>query len=141
MGETRGIRIHLAAVALASAIAGAARAQASTKPPATMSPVGTWRGTSTCLVRPSACNDEIVVYRITPMNTADSVSLDARKIVRGVEQGMGVLACRLAPQSGQIACTIPHGVWHFTVRNDSLSGELRLPDNTRFRDVRTVRAR
>jgi hypothetical protein len=92
------------------------------------------------LVHPSACNDEVVVYRITPMKTADSVAVDARKIVRGEEQEMGVLGCRLVPLSGQLTCTIPRGVWHLRVRNDSLTGELRLLDDTRFREVRAVRA-
>jgi hypothetical protein len=32
------------------------------------------------------------------------------------------------------------GVWHFNVRNDSLTGELLLLDNTRLREVRAVRA-
>jgi hypothetical protein len=74
------------------------------------------------------------------MKTADSLAVDARKIVRGEEQDMGVLGCRLARSSGQVTCTIPQGVWTFRVRNDSLTGELRLPDNTRFREVRTKRA-
>jgi len=134
------MRIHFAGVALVSALARTTIAQSPAQPPAPMTPVGVWRGTSVCLVRPSACNDEVVVYRITPMKAADSVAVDARKIVRGEEQEMGVLGCRLAPRSGQLNCTIPQGVWHFSVRNDSLTGELRLPDNTRFRDVRTVRA-
>jgi hypothetical protein len=130
------MRIHVAGVALACALARTAIAQS----PAPMSPVGTWRGTSACLVRPSACNDETVVYRITPMKAADSLSVDARKIVRGEEQEMGVLGCHLTRASGQLTCTIPQGVWQFRVRNDSLNGELRLPDNTRFREVRTTRA-
>ena len=134
------IRIHLAGVALAAAFASTAIAQSPAQLPAPTTPVGTWRGTSVCLVRPSACNDEIVVYRITPMKAADSLAVDARKIVRGEEQEMGVLGCRLVPPSGQLTCTIPQGVWTFRVRNDSLSGELRLPDNTRFREVRTIRA-
>lgn len=110
-----------------------------TNPPST-TPVGTWRGESLCLVRPSACNDEVVVYRITPMKSADSVAFDARKIVRGEEQEMGVLACRLVPPSGQLTCTMAQGIWHFTVRGDSLTGELRLLDSTRYREVRTIRA-
>ena len=134
------MRIQLAGVALAAAFARTAIAQTPAQPPAPTTPVGTWRGTSVCLVRPSACNDEIVVYRITPMKAADSLAVDARKIVRGEEQEMGVLGCRLVPRSGQVTCTIPQGVWTFRVRNDSLSGELRLPDNTRFREVRTIRA-
>jgi hypothetical protein len=134
------MRIHLVGVALASALVRTAIAQSPIQPPALITPVGIWRGASVCLVRPSACNDEIVVYRITPMKAADSLAIDARKIVRGEEQEMGVLGCRWASLSGQLTCTIPQGVWHFRVRNDSLTGELRLVDDTRFREVRTIRA-
>jgi len=132
------MRIQLCCVAvLASILTSAANAQS---PSQTVRPVGTWRGTSLCLVRPSPCHDETVVYRITQRNVTDSVSIDARKIVGGEEEGMGVLACRLVSHGGEVLCVLPLGVWHFTVRNDSLTGELRLKDNTRFRDVRTVRS-
>jgi hypothetical protein len=134
------MRIYLTGVALASTVARTAIAQSPVQPPALTSPVGIWRGASVCLVRPSACNDEIVVYRITPMKTADSVAIDGRRIVRGEEQEMGVLGCRFVPLSGQLTCTIPQGVWQFHVRNDSLTGELRLVDNTRSREVHAVRA-
>jgi len=134
------MRIHLAGVSLTTALAHTAIAQSPAQAPAPVTPVGVWRGTSVCLVRPSACNDEIVVYRITPTKATDSLAIDARKIVNSEEQEMGVLGCRLAQPSGQLTCTIPQGVWTFRVRNDSLTGELRLPDNTRFREVRTKRA-
>lgn len=134
------MRIRFASIALASVLARPATAQSPANPTAPVTPVGTWRGTSACLVRPSACNDETVVYRITPMKATDSLSVDALKIGRGEEQDMGVLGCRLARSSGQVTCTIPQGVWQFRVRNDSLTGELRLPDNTRFREVRAARA-
>jgi len=134
------MRIQLAGVVMAGLLAHGASAQSSSRQPATVTAVGTWRGTSVCLVRPSACNDEIVVYRITPMKTADSVTVDARKIVRGAEEEMGVLACRFVPSSGRLICIMPQGTWQFSVRNDSLTGELRLRDNSRFRDVRTKRA-
>ena len=53
---------------------------------------------------------------------------------------MGVIGCRLiAP--GQLRCAMPGGMWRFTVRADSLVGELRLLDSTKYRDVRTVRSR
>ena len=104
------------------------------------SAVGTWRGVSKCLVHPSACHDEITVYRITPMKSADSVALDAVKIVNGHEDDMGVLSCRVQ-RDQRITCAIPHGVWSLQVRGDSLSGELRLTDNTRFREVRASRER
>jgi len=134
------MRIHLTGVALAGALARAAIAQSPAQPPAPIPPVGVWRGTSACLVRPSGCNDEIVVFRITQIKAADSVAVDARKIVRGEEQEMGILGCRWVRLSGQLTCTIPQGFWHFRVRNDSLTGEFRLVDSTRFREVRTIRA-
>ena len=126
-------------VAFACALASTAFAQAPA-PAAPANPIGTWRGTSVCLVHPSACNDETVVYRITATKLTDSVSIDAFKIVRGEEVDMGILGCHLVPRSGQLTCALPKGVWHFRVRSDSLTGELRLLDNTRFRDVRAVRA-
>lgn len=134
------MRTHLSCVVLAALLASGAGAQSPSQAPKTISPVGVWRGTSVCLVKPSSCNDEVVVYRITQMKAADSVAIDARKIVRGEEQEMGVLGCLFVPANGQLTCVLPQGVWQFRVRADSLTGELRLKDNTRFRDVRTRRA-
>lgn len=108
---------------------------------AAVNPVGVWRGSSTCLVRPSPCNDEMVVYRITRVHSSDSLSFDARKIVNGQEEEMGILGCRLLSPASQFVCTIPRGVWRFTVRGDSLVGELKLPDNTKYRDIRAARFR
>ena len=124
-------------VAVACLFANDAHAQASSTTP---SALGVWRGTSTCLVRPSACKDEVVVYHVTRMKTSDSVSIDANKIVNGQEEEMGVLTCRLGTPATQVTCTMRNGVWHFTVSADSLVGELRLSDNTKFRDIRTARA-
>jgi len=103
-------------------------------------PVGVWRGTSVCTMRPSACKDEIVVYRIARVNGSDSLTFDARKIVNGQEEEMGVIGCHSAASGSQVTCAMPNGVWHFTIRGDSLVGELRLPDNKKFRDVRTARS-
>lgn len=133
------MRSQLTGIAIAILIARGANAQSPSRQQTGATPIGVWRGTSACLVRPSACNDEIVVYRVTP-TTADSVAVDARKIVRGEEQEMGVLTCRLAVQMGQVTCVIPQGIWQFTARGDTLVGELRLPDNTKYRAVRATRA-
>ena len=78
-------------------------------PQAASSSVGVWRGTSLCLVHPSACKDERVIYQITRMKAIDSVSIDAQKIVNGQEQDMGILACRVTTPGAQVTCTIPHG--------------------------------
>ena len=113
----------------------------SAQAPARPNVVGTWRGTSLCQMRPSACHDESVVYRVTPTSTRDSLAMDARKMVNGAEEEMGVLGCRFNASNAHLTCSMPNGVWHFTVRGDSLVGDLRLPDGTKFRDVRTVRSR
>jgi hypothetical protein len=104
-------------------------------------PVGIWRGTSVCQVRPSPCHDEIVVYRIARAKARDSISMDARKVVDGHEEEMGILACRLAALGASFTCTMPNGVWRFTIRRDSLIGDLRLLDSTKYRDVRAARSR
>ena len=104
-------------------------------------PVGTWRGTSLCQVRPSACKDESVVFRITRTTARDTLAVDGRKIVNGAEVEMGVLRCRLDGPSSRLTCPIPDAAWQFTIRGDSLVGELRLSDGTKVRDVRTERSR
>src|SRR5512141_2552012 len=139
IGECRAMKIPLTCLAVASLLALGSGAQSSSQQPAAMSPVGRWRGTSVCLVRPSACHDEIVVYRITRTKTADSLTMDARKIVRGEEEDMGVLTCRFMSPNGPLTCAMPQGTWQFRIRKDSLVGELRLPNNTKFRDVRAIR--
>jgi hypothetical protein len=135
-------KLLLVAVALPFVLVHDARAQSSVDTSPRSAVLGTWRGTSTCLVRPSACNDEVVVYRITPGASRDSVALDALKIVRGQEEDMGTLACQVTsatPPGADITCRMHNGVWKFRVQGDSLVGDLRLPDNTKFRDVRTKR--
>jgi hypothetical protein len=130
-------RTQIVALVAACLLARGAFAQA---PAAAPNPVGVWRGTSLCRVHPSSCKDESVIYRITRVNASDSLSMDGRRIVNGQEEEMGVLEC-LAASAAQFTCTMPNGVWRFTIRGDSLTGELRLPDNTKFRDVSTARSR
>jgi hypothetical protein len=128
-------RAILAAVGVLTFVASAASAQSKVN----ADPAGTWRGTSLCLVRPSSCNDEVVVYRVTRV-AGDSMSMDARKIVAGKEEEMGVLACKHVAAQNELRCAMRNGTWSFLVRHDSLVGDLKLPDGTRFRDVRTARA-
>lgn len=132
------LRTCLAAVIAAVVLARRAPAQAMARD---TNPVGVWRGTSVCQVRRSPCHDEVVVYRITRAKASDSIVVDARKLVNAREEEMGVLACRLAARGASFTCAIPNGVWRFTIRGDSLIGELRLLDSTKFRDVRAARSR
>jgi hypothetical protein len=134
-GLLRGIVVGLAVAAL-----GGRTAFAQIPAPAA-TPVGVWRGTSTCQVHPSPCHDEIVVYRITPAKPPDSVSIDARKVVNGQEEEMGVIACRFTAASAALTCPLKNGVWRFVIRGDSLTGDLSHLDNKKYRDVRTARSR
>jgi hypothetical protein len=127
-------RFACLAAIISSVLAGQMRAQQ-----ARPDPIGTWRGTSLCQVRPSACHDESVVYRITRTPARDSLAIDGRKIVDAAEVEMGVLGCRFDAPNARLTCPMPNGVWQFTIRGDSLVGELRLPDGTKVRDVRTTR--
>jgi len=131
------LRSSLIAFVAVVVLAQRAPAQASAR---AVTPVGTWRGTSLCLVKPSPCHDEVVVYRITPVKGSDSLSMDALKIVNGKEEEMGVLSCAFAARGASLTCPLRNGLWRFSVSRDSLVGELRLPDNTKFRDVRTARS-
>jgi hypothetical protein len=135
----RAMRASLIVLSTAVLLTSGAGAQSPSDRPAAPTPLGVWRGTSVCLVRPSACNDEIVVYRVAPTNAADSVTVDARKIVRGEEQAMGVLTCHVTSPAGSLTCAFARGTWLFRIRNDSLVGELRLTDGTKFRDVGAIR--
>jgi hypothetical protein len=132
------LRSSLVALVAVGVLACRAPAQAAAGAP---NPVGVWRGTSLCQVRPSPCNDEVVVYRITRMKASDSLSIDGRRIVNAQEQEMGILGCRIAALGASFACTIPNAVWRFTIRGDSLIGELRRSDSTKVRDVRAARSR
>ena len=135
------MNLRMSALALAATclLAPGAYAQA---PAAAPNPVGVWRGTSKCTVRPSPCNDEIAVYRITRLNVKDSLSFDGRKVVNGQEEEMGgPIGCRLDASGAHVTCAMPNGAWHFTIRGDSLVGELRLPDGRKYRDIRTARSR
>jgi hypothetical protein len=131
------LRTNLIALAAACSLARVAFAQDAA---AKSNPVGVWRGTSKCMVRPSACNDELTVYRIARVNASDSLTIDAFRIVNGQEDDMGVISCRSAASAAQLTCSMPNGVWHFTIRGDSLVGELRSPDNRKRRDVRATRS-
>jgi hypothetical protein len=110
-----------------------------TPPAVVANPVGVWRGQSVCTrVTSSPCNDEIDVYRIARV-AGDSLSVDGRKIVDAHEVEMGVLGCHIRGVT-QFSCPTPSGVWYFTVRADSLLGELILPDHSPYRRVRAARS-
>jgi hypothetical protein len=99
-------------------------------------PIGTWRGTSTCLTRQERCGSDSVVYRIVATAGApDSVSLVASTIASRGEQPAGRLRCRYDAFSAILTCDAPAGVLRLAVRGTELGGRLTRRDGLDLRYV------
>ena len=87
-----GFRLRIDIIALTSLWARGTHAQpASPIALQPLAPVGVWRDTSWCQLRPSPCSDEVVVDRTERIGARDSLTLGRRKIVGGAEETMAVL--------------------------------------------------
>lgn len=103
--------------------------------------LSTWRGTSRCTVRPSPCNDEVVVYRFTAGPTPGDVVVQASKIVDDKEVDMGTLACRLDRAAHRVVCSFERGTFVYVIDGDRIHGTLDLTDGTRYRVIEVERVR
>ncbi len=137
------MRSFAGAIALVgSVVAGPLHAQATAI-------IGTWRGTSTCVKESwnSACNDEVVIYRVTAVpKQADSIALDAQKIVGGVPEPMGTLTLGYDPAAQTWAAEWRnaryHLLWTYQVSDTVLTGTLlQLPSRRIARHVSARRER
>jgi len=86
--------------------------------------VGDWKGSSLCQIKNSPCHDEIVVYHITKGNTADSITVQANKIVNGVEEDMGILHFRVNAEKNEFTSDEYKSLWRFTLKDAKLHGTL-----------------
>ena len=86
--------------------------------------VGTWQGTSICQVKNSPCHDEVVVYHISKGNSADSFTIQANKIVNGVEEDMGILHFGYNGKTNQLVSNEYNSNWTFTISGRKMSGIL-----------------
>ncbi len=106
--------------------------------------LGNWNGTSTCLVKPSACHDEEALYHfnVTPKKPGVIAAL-AYKIVNGKPQYMGPADCTYDPAKKLLHCDFPRGYIDLTFSSapggDRLEGAMFLPDKTRWRDIKLKR--
>jgi hypothetical protein len=96
--------------------------------------VGDWSGTSLCQVRPSACNDERVVFHFSNPQ-ANKITVAADKIVDGKMVNMGSGLWTYGQSAGTLEWQIPQGVWKLAVEGDRMDGTLVGPDNVVFRKV------
>lgn len=102
--------------------------------------VGDWSGTSLCQVRPSACNDEQVVFRLShPQN--NKIRLQADKIVDGKSVTMGVSDWSYDSASQALTWEIPRGTWKLVVTGDEMNGTLTTRDNVVFRKIHLHRSK
>ena len=104
--------------------------------------VGTWRGMSKCLVKPSSCNDEDSVYRISAvLSASDRVLLSANKIVDGREINMGTSECAVAQKAHALHCPLPNGAsMELTaLKRDVVEGHFQLADGTLWRTISLTR--
>ena len=106
----------------------------------TASPLGTWKGESTCLVRPSGCNDEESVYRFSKAPQENQVTLSANKIVNGKEINMGAGPCEYNAAKSAIDCPLPNGsTIHFDLAGNAMQGTMKLKDGTLWRKIQLQR--
>ncbi len=105
---------------------------------------GTWKGMSTCQVKPSACHDETVVYRARQTGP-DSHRIRAYKIVGGREIYMGEVIGTYTSDTTFRATSVDRSrrtaTWTFTLDGDHMSGQLTLSDGTLYRKIEADRVK
>jgi len=97
---------------------------------------GVWRGQSSCEQKESACREETVVYRLSPLqDKPGSFSVSADKIVDGKAVNMGTLEFRYVEDRHALVCEYAQGVWRLSVDGEKIEGTLTRPDGSLFRRV------
>ena len=95
---------------------------------------GIWRGQSSCTQKESACHDETVVYRFSPLQEKPgSFSVSADKIVDGKAVNMGTLEFQYVVDEQVLECRYAQGVWRLSVDGEKMDGTLTRPDGSVFR--------
>ena len=95
---------------------------------------GTWRGESTCEAKGTACHDETVVYRISPVaGKATLFQVSADKIVDGKPVNMGTLEFQYETDRHELRCDYAQGIWRLKIDGAMIQGTLTRPDGTVFR--------
>ena len=136
---------HWSMAAVLTAIA--ATSCLAAKPMTAASILGTWKGTSTCVGNRPACKNEVVVYRLLPIEGhPQQVRWLADKIIDGKREAMGALVFdideRAGTLRGEFQRNTTHGVWTFEVADGVMKGKLTLlPGGEVGRDVSVRRVK
>lgn len=104
--------------------------------------IGTWKGTSICQQKNSACHDEVVVCHISKAPAPNTYKFVMNKIVNGAEEPMGELEFIYNEAQNSLTC---HSVsryesdWKFNVKPNALDGTLTVDKKTLFRIIKLAR--
>ncbi len=90
---------------------------------------GIWRGRSSCEQKESACREENVVYRCSPLREKPgSFSVSADKIIDCKAMNMGTLEFRYVEDRHALVCEYAQGVWRLSVDGEKIEGTLTRSD-------------
>jgi hypothetical protein len=96
--------------------------------------VGTWRGSSVCLVKGSPCRDETDVYRFSKVaGRSGAFSGTGSKVIDGKEILMGRGEWTYDVEKHVLACKTPD--IRMEVVGARMEGALKLPDGTAYRQI------
>jgi len=86
---------------------------------------GTWKGSSVCQVKNSACHDENVVYYISRLTKDAMLEVKASKIVEGKEVEMGTIQFHYDSNTKQItSVSLPNAIWNLQRKQNTIEGTL-----------------
>jgi len=98
--------------------------------------VGDWRGQSSCVVKPSGCQEEDSLYHLSRLASKPGwFSLKADKIVEGKPVTMGVSECSFDRAKHSLQCHLPAGTFQFEVHGNLMQGTMKLSDGTQWRNL------
>jgi hypothetical protein len=98
---------------------------------------GEWRGDSICVVRESACRDEVSLYHLSQdPEKPGRFLMRGDKIVDGKPVTMGTVGCGYDLKSHTLECAIPSGgVIRLLVHGSEMRGTMTLADKTEWRKI------
>ena len=102
--------------------------------------VGVWRGHSTCMVKTSPCHDEVNVYHVSAIPAMPGIYfVSGNKVMDGKEEVMGTGEWRYEAATHTLVYEFPRGVFRLKIEVDNMTGDLKLPDGTLYREIQLQR--
>jgi len=102
--------------------------------------VGDWNGTSLCQVKPSACHDESVIFRLSHPHD-NKITVQADKLVDGKPVTMGSGEWTYDEAAHSLTWQIPRGTWKLVVEGNEMNGTLVVPENVIFRRIHLTKSK